>query len=65
LSVGKLKSRIDMKRMRALEIYCAEDEEAGASKAEVIDDIEHYFPLLRRVVSDAAAQGRSLAIWMA
>ncbi len=70
LSVAKLKARIDMKRMAELEIYCAanDDDDEGdvrASRGEIADDVEHYFPLLQQSVAAAAARKEALAIWMA
>jgi hypothetical protein len=58
-----LKSRLDMKKMKALEIYCAEDDD-GASKSELMDDVDANFPLLKDYVTAAAARGNAVAIWM-
>jgi hypothetical protein len=64
LSPGKLKSRLDMQKMSQLEIYCAEEDDE-ASKSELGDDVDHYFPMLKDYVASAAKQGGGLAIWMA
>jgi hypothetical protein len=64
LSADSLKSRIDVKKMAKLEIYCAEDEEDDAAEAELFDDIDHYFPMLKDYVAGAAARSEALAIWM-
>jgi hypothetical protein len=65
LSPGRLKSRLDMKKMAQLEIYCAEDDDDEGSRSELSDDIDNYFPMLTDYVCAAAKRGGGLAIWMA
>jgi hypothetical protein len=63
LSPRDLKKRIDMKKMAALDIYCAEEEDE-ASKSELMDDVDAYFPMLKDYVATAASRGSGMAIWM-
>lgn len=62
LDLEKLYERLDAAAMRALEIYCAPDDDDDV--AELGDDLEHYFPQLRAFVADAAQKGNGLLIWM-
>jgi hypothetical protein len=39
-----------------MDIYCADDD--------CEEDLNHYFPQLKSYVSDAAAKGQGLVIWM-
>lgn len=62
LDLEHLYERLDAAAMRALEIYCAPDDDDDV--AELGDDLEHYFPRLRAFVADAAQKGNGLLIWM-
>lgn len=61
LDVPALAARLDGQAMKALGVYCAEDED---SVADLHDDLARYFPRLRSFVTDAAAKGRGMLIWM-
>ena len=53
---AQLARKINVPAMQRLDIYAADQD----SK----EDLEHYFPQLKSYVSDAAAKGQGLVIWM-
>ncbi|PPD46458.1 MAG: hypothetical protein CTY15_00020 [Methylocystis sp.] len=61
LQVASLTARLDGQAMKALGVYCVQDEE---SCADLRDDLARYFPRLRSFVGDAARKGRGMLIWM-
>lgn len=63
LTAGELIGRVDLRRMRALGIYCCEDGDA-ASAEELHDDIAQFFPQLQSFVAAAARNGDGLLIWL-
>jgi hypothetical protein len=63
LTVADLERRIDLPRMRALEIYGCEDADEGSAE-EIRGDIAHYFPLLQSFVANAAQSGSGLMMWL-
>lgn len=63
LDLDQLFGRLDPGAMRALDIYCAPDNDDEV--ADLGDDLEHYFPQLRAFVADAAKKANGLLIWMA
>lgn len=61
LSLAKLEQALNLEAMIGLDLYgCDED----TSEEEVMEEIEHYFPMLQTYVAEAAGRGRSLAVWM-
>lgn len=66
VSIEGLAGRLDIPAMAAQGIYCADDEEDDDElvEAELLDMVEHYLPLLKDYVADAAARDHALAIWM-
>lgn len=67
LDVEAVMERLDLPKMRKLDIYCVADEPNADDEAdmmELVDDIEHYFPELQAYVADAARRGEGLLIWM-
>ena len=62
LSLDDLGRRVDLRAMARLEIYCASDGDDDA--AEIHEDLDHYFPLLKDYVAAAATRGHGMAIWM-
>ena len=55
-SEAALVKKIDVPKMQSLDIYCADDDSE--------EDLNHYFPQLKSYVTDAAAKGQGLLIWM-
>jgi hypothetical protein len=63
LTVAELQRRIDIRRMRALGIYCCDAGDAGSAE-EVGGDVAHYFPRLQKFVAKAADNGSGLLVWL-
>lgn len=63
LGAPALASRLDLPAMRRLGISCVDDTD-DVTRAELADDLAHYFPLLQSYVGEAAADGQGLIIWM-
>jgi Domain of unknown function (DUF1877) len=55
-SEASLVKKLNVPKMRSMDIYCADDD--------CEEDLNHYFPQLKSYVSDAAAKGQGLVIWM-
>lgn len=51
-----LVKKLNVPKMRSMDIYCAD--------GDAEDDLNHYFPQLKSYVTDAAAKGQGLVIWM-
>ena len=63
LTVAELQRRIDLRRMRALGIYCCDDADAGSAE-EIGGDVALYFPRLQAFVGAAAETGNGLLMWL-
>ncbi|MFM9862429.1 MAG: YfbM family protein [Micropepsaceae bacterium] len=55
-SEAALVKKLNVPKMQSMDIYCADDDAQ--------EDLNHYFPQLKSYVSDAAAKGQGLLIWM-
>lgn len=64
LQADALRRKLDVRKMAALDIYCADDPSDEGAVSELEDDLEHYFPALQHYVQAAAARRDGLALWM-
>ncbi len=55
-SEAALAKKINVPQMQSMDIYCADEDST--------EDLKHYFPQLKSYVTDAAAKGQGLLIWM-
>ncbi|MEQ1887506.1 MAG: YfbM family protein [Bryobacteraceae bacterium] len=55
-SEASLVKKLNVPKMQSMDIYCADDDSE--------EDLNHYFPQLKSYVTDAAAKGQGLLIWM-
>ena len=63
LTADTLRRRIDFGRMSSLGIYCCGDEDDGSAE-ELVDDVDHYFPLLQSFAAEAASDGNGMLVWL-
>jgi hypothetical protein len=55
-SEASLVKKLNVPKMQSMDIYCADEDSE--------EDLNHYFPQLKSYVSNAAAKGQGLLIWM-
>lgn len=65
LDIDDLRPRLNLRKMAALDIYCAGDPEDEGDLIELEEDLGNYFPMLREYVLAAASRREALAVWMA
>jgi hypothetical protein len=55
-SEASLVKKLNVPKMQSMDIYAADEDSE--------EDLNHYFPQLKSYVTDAAAKGQGLLIWM-